>query len=70
MASPNATTSYTFTNTGTVVGGFARLRINAASQPSVTGAVNINGDQFIAGTEMYMTIQYNGSATEFWFESI
>ena len=69
MASPNANTTYTYTN-GTTVGGFGRVRINAASQPSVTSATNIAGDAFLAGSDMYMTIQYNGNIVEYWFEQI
>ena len=49
---------------------FARILINTASQPSVTSANLISGDQWVVTTNMYMTIQYNGSATQYWFEAI
>ena len=72
MGNPNATTTYTFTNNsgGFVVGGFGRVLINAATQPIVTGATLIKGDVFLTSTDMYMTIQYNGQVTQYWFEQI
>ncbi len=53
-----------------IVGGFGRILINTASQPSVTGATLIKGDTWLLNTDMYMTIQYNGNATQYWFEQI
>ena len=73
MGSANATTTYAFTNnaSGTaIVGGFGRILINTASQPSVTGATLIKGDTWLLNTDMYMTIQFNGNATQYWFEQI
>ena len=74
MGNPNGNTSYTFTNNAVVgipvVGGFGRVLINAATQPVVSGATNIKGDGFLSSTDMYMTIQYNGQVTQYWFEQI
>ena len=65
MSSANATTTYT--TTGQVLGGFAVIRINAATQPLVTGATLINGSDFIADTDMHMTVQFFGATTQFFF---
>jgi len=70
MASANANTTYTFTNATLILGGFGRVLINTATQPTVTGATLIKGDSWILNTNMYMTIQYNGNRTEYWFEQI
>jgi hypothetical protein len=70
MASANTNTTFTFTNSGSVVGGFGRVLINTASQPTVTGATLIKGDTWLLSTDMYMTIQYNGNVTQYWFEQI
>jgi hypothetical protein len=68
MGSANATTTYTLT--GTVSGGNARVLINAASEPVITGATNIEGSVFVISTNMYMVVFNNGTATQFWFENI
>lgn len=68
MASANATTTYTLT--GTVTGGNARVLINAASEPIITGATNITGSDFIISTDMYLVVFNNGNVTQFWFEEI
>ena len=73
MASANAATAYTFTNNASgaaIVGGYGRVLINTASQPTVTGATLIKGDTWLLNTNMYMTIQYNGNVTQYWFEQI
>jgi hypothetical protein len=68
MFSPNTNTSYTIT--GSTLGGWAKIRINASSQPSVTGATLISGSPFQASTDMYMYVAYNGNIAEYWFEEI
>jgi len=68
MFGANANTTYTYTKE--VLGGFARVLINAASQPSVTSATLIKGTAFIIGTNMYMTVHENGNRAEYWFEQI
>ena len=74
----NMTTVFTtsganFTTTGATpitLGGFARIRINLSTQPTVTGATLIEGDFFSPNVDMYLTAQYNGNITEYWFELI
>ncbi len=70
MAAPNTNVTYTFTNTGSTLGGFGRVLFNTTSQPAVTGATLIKGDSWIASTNMYMTIQFNGNRTEYWLEQL
>ena len=68
MASANATTTYTLT--GTITAGNARVLINAASEPVITGATNITGSTFVISTNMYLVVWNNGNRSEFWFEEI
>jgi len=71
-ASPSSSATYTIApNPPTAIGGFARVLINRASQPTVgTGAVLIKGDAFISSANMYMTVQWNGFTSQYWFEQI
>ena len=48
MASANSSTTYT--TTGTTLGTFACVLINAATEPVVTGATKIKGSNFLANT--------------------
>jgi hypothetical protein len=68
MASANATTTYTLI--GSVDFGNATILINAASQPTVTGATLIKGSDFIISTNMYLKVWNNGTRVEYWFEQI
>ncbi len=73
MSAANTATGYTISPTPTVLGGFARVLINASSEPAFSGAptaTKIKGDNFIASTDMYMTVQYNGNRVEYFFEQI
>jgi len=70
MSSANTATSYI--TIGTVLNAYARVLINALTEPDVdAGAtVKIKGSDFIPSTNMYMTVWYNGNRKEFWFEEI
>lgn len=68
MASANSTTAYTYT--GEVLGGKAKVLINAGSEPSVTSATKIDGAAFVSSTNMYLLVEYNGNRVEYWFETI
>jgi hypothetical protein len=68
MTSANTATTYTFLNQ--IIGGKSIVLVNAASQPSVTGATNIYGDSFEANVNMYMTVWNNGNRTEYFFTKI
>lgn len=68
MASPSAVTSYSTTNVK--LGGWAKVKINAASEPTVTGATKIKGAIFKASTDMYMVVFHNGNRTEYYFLDI
>jgi len=68
MASANATTTYTLTNSRT--GGRAKVLINTSSQPAITGATLVNGDTWITGTDMYMNVFNNGNVVQYKFEKI
>jgi len=68
MASANTNT--TFTVTGAVAGGFARVLINTATQPTVTGGTLENGADWIASSNMYLDVYYDGATTKYYFISI
>ena len=74
MASANSTAAFSVIPANpTVLGGFARILINGTAQPTLTGTptpVLIAGDAWLLSTDMYLTIQWNGVATEYWFEQI
>ena len=58
-----------------VLGGWAKILINAANEPSVTdstdtAATKIKGADFIADTDMYMVVEYNGVRVEYFFLEI
>ncbi len=68
MSSANTATSYTISASN--LGGWAKVRINAASQPTVTGATLITGSAFAASTDMYMIVENNGNVSEYYFLEI
>jgi len=68
MASANATATYTLT--GSVDFGSSLILINRATAPTITGATNILGSDFIANTDMYLQVFNNGTRVEYWLEQI
>jgi len=68
MASANATETYTLT--GSVDFGSSLILINRATAPTITGATNILGSDFIANTDMYLQVFNNGTRVEYWLEQI
>jgi hypothetical protein len=67
-ATANSATIYT--TSGAVLGGWAQVLINAAIQPTVTGATLISGSNFTPNTNMYLMIRNNGVTTEYYFAKI
>lgn len=67
MASANSATTYTTTDV--VTGGWAKVLINAASEPTVDGGTSVktSGATFTSSTDMYMFVWNNGNRTEFYF---
>ena len=65
-----ANTSLIYTTLGTILNAYARVLIRAESEPMVIDADIIAGSDFVADTDMYMTVWYNGVAVQFWFEEI
>lgn len=68
MSSPSTVLTYTIT--GAVNGGKARLLVNAASLPAITGAINIKGDTFLANTDIYLELESSGGRIEYWVKQI
>ena len=62
----------TFILSGTVIGGYAEVLINNATEPTITGAVKIVGSTFIASTDMYLCVKNRGRKgnIDYWFEQI
>ena len=67
MNMSSANTATTYTTTGQELGGYAVVRINAASQPTVTGANMVSGSLFVSATDMHMVVQYFGTTTQYYF---
>ena len=68
MASANSATTYT--TTGTVLGAFACVLINAATEPTVTGGTKIAGSTFETSTDMHMWVQYFGVTVQYYFTTL
>ena len=67
----SAVNSATFTLSATkVVGAWAKVLINRATAPSVTGATKIAGSDFEASTNMYLYVMYDGTKSEYYFAQI
>ena len=62
-----ANTATVYTTTGQVLGGHAVVRINAATQPTITGGTLIPGADFVASTDMHMVVQFFGATTQYFF---
>ena len=65
MSAANSATTYT--TTGTTLGAFACTLINAATEPTVTGATKIKGSDFVASTPMHLWVQYFGVTVQYFF---
>ena len=65
MASANSATGYTLSNQ--VLGGWAKVLINAPSEPSVTGATQEVGSTFIDNTDMYLVAYHDGVIDKYYF---
>jgi hypothetical protein len=64
---PLSFTSYSIVG-DKVAGGYHRLKINAASQPTVTDGTLIPGAQFQANTDMEMIVESpDGSSVQYFF---
>lgn len=68
MGAANSNT--TFTVTGAVTGGMARVLINTTSQPTVTGGTLEQGASWVTGTDMYLDVYYDGATTKYYFISV
>ena len=66
----SANSATTYTTASPVLGGWAQILINTATQPTVTGATLITGSTFTASTNMYLNVRYNGSVVEYYFAKI
>ena len=65
MSAANSATTYT--TTSNTLGCFACIRINVATEPTVTGGTKIKGSDFIASTDMHLWIQYFGVTVQYFF---
>jgi hypothetical protein len=68
MASAHSNATYTVT--GSILGGFAKVLINTGVEPTVTGATKIAGSTFTVSTNMYLVVNYNGNRAEYSFLEI
>ena len=66
----SANTATTYTTSGTTTGAWAVVRINAASEPVITGGTKIAGATFASSTDMHMFVQYLGASVQFFFAAL
>lgn len=69
VAIANTSTAYTL-SANKVIGGWSKIKINASTEPTVTGGIKIKGSDFTASTDMYLLAEYNGTTTEYYFAEI
>lgn len=65
LQSANSNTSYTI-NSSNIVGSYAIVLINASTEPTVTGATQKGGIEFIADTDLELLVQNRGDAGIFY----
>ena len=65
-----ANSSTAYTTKDAVIGGWAIVKINAASEPTILNATKIAGFNFLANTNMYLYVRYNGNNVEYFFDLI
>lgn len=61
LQSANSNTSYTI-NSNNIVGSYAVVLINASTEPTITGATQQGGVDFIADTDLELLVQNRGDA--------
>lgn len=69
LESPNTNETFTFSNE--VIGGKARILINTINEPEIIGATKIEAYnvEFQSGIDIYIEVEYNGVAVEWWFKN-
>lgn len=69
VATASNVATYTLSTTK-VIGAWAKILVNAATEPAVTGGTLIKGSDFEASTNMYLYVMYDGTKTEYYFAEI
>jgi predicted ribonuclease toxin of YeeF-YezG toxin-antitoxin module len=68
MSAASASTSYSIGSVS--LGGYAVSLINTVTEPTVVGATQIVGSNYITNRDMYLVVANNGVATQYWLEVI
>lgn len=69
VATASNATTYTLSTTK-VIGAWAKILVNRATAPTVTGGTLIKGSDFKASTNMYLYVMYDGTKSEYYFAEI
>lgn len=69
VATASNVATYTLSTTK-VIGAWAKIRVNRATAPTVTGGTWIKGSGFIPSTDMYLYVSYDGTKSEYYFAEI
>lgn len=69
VATASNAATYTLSTTK-VAGAWAKILINRASVPTVTGGTLITGSDFKESTNMYLYVSYDGTKSEYYFAEI
>jgi hypothetical protein len=64
-----ANTNTTFTTTNLVQGGWNQVKINTATEPTITGATKEIGATWLVSTVMYLNVKYNGTEVIYFFST-
>ena len=69
VATASNAATYTLSATK-VAGAWAKILVNRATEPAVTGGTLITGSDFKASTNMYLYVSYDGTKSEYYFAEI
>lgn len=69
VATASNVATYTLSTTK-VIGAWAKILVNRATAPTVTGGALIKGSDFKASTNMYLYVSYDGTKSEYYFAEI
>lgn len=69
VATASSVSTYTLSTTK-VIGAWAKILVNRSTAPTVTGGTLIRGSDFIAYTNMYLYVSYDGTKSEYYFAEI
>ncbi|MEA5046520.1 MAG: hypothetical protein VB075_18365 [Petrimonas sp.] len=69
VATASSVSTYTLSTTK-VIGAWAKILVNMATAPTITGGTLIAGSEFEANTNIYLYVSFDGTKSEYYFAKI